>query len=92
MQPEKVDHKEYYSKLGAKCAKCGFTIECIRVAEQFDFNLGCVTKYLWRHKHKKEQKPRKALKDLQKAQWYLQRAIMKLEAEILQKEFCEEVD
>jgi hypothetical protein len=34
--------------------------------------------------------PQKALEDLQKAQWYLQREIMRIEEERLKKEFAKE--
>jgi hypothetical protein len=85
MQPENVKHPEHYCKLGASCAKCQRPIECITIAERFNFNLGCVIKYIWRHEHKYD-----PLEDLQKAQWYLQREIMRIEEERLKKEFAKE--
>jgi hypothetical protein len=49
-------------------------IECITVAEHFNFNLGNALKYLWRAGLKN------GLEDLKKARWYLDREIARLEA------------
>jgi hypothetical protein len=53
-------------------------VECIQVAEGWGFNLGSVLKYLWRHGRKAGES---ALDDLQKARWYLDREIARLERE-----------
>jgi hypothetical protein len=49
-------------------------VQCIQVTEHFGFNLGNVIKYLWRAEEKGA-----PLKDLKKAQWYLNREIAKRE-------------
>lgn len=41
-------------------------LECIQVAQWFNFNLGCVIKYIWRTDHKN------GLEDLEKAKQYLE--------------------
>jgi hypothetical protein len=48
-------------------------IECITVAEHFNFNLGNALKYIWRARQKN------GLEDLKKARWYLDREISRLE-------------
>ena len=45
-------------------------VECIDVAEHFDFCLGNALKYIWRCDHKG-----KKLEDLEKAKFYIERAI-----------------
>lgn len=52
-------------------------LECIEVTENFDFLIGNVIKYIWRAGHKDGSS---YLKDLRKAQWYLNRAITRAEA------------
>lgn len=47
-------------------------VECIQVTEQFDFLLGNVLKYVWRAGDKPGNTK---LQDLQKALWYLTRAV-----------------
>ena len=49
-------------------------VECIQITEHMNFNLGNVIKYVWRADEKG-----KALEDLKKAQFYLDREIAKLE-------------
>lgn len=49
-------------------------IECIDVAEIFNFNLGNVIKYIWRADHAGD-----ALQDLRKAKEYLSREIQRRE-------------
>lgn len=49
-------------------------VECIQITEHMTFNLGNVVKYVWR-KGKKDE----VLKELRKAQWYLNREIERLE-------------
>ena len=46
-------------------------IECIDITEHMGFNLGNVMKYVWRADLKN------GIEDLKKAQWYLNREIMK---------------
>lgn len=48
-------------------------VECIDVAEEFNFNLGNVLKYVWRAGRKGE-----VLEDLKKAKFYLEREISRL--------------
>lgn len=43
--------------------------ECIRLAEQYSFNVGNVIKYVWRYRLKEHPK-----EDLQKALWYAREA------------------
>lgn len=54
-------------------------VECIEVAERFDFCLGNAIKYIWRAGLKGG--PEKEVEDLRKAVWYLRRRIGQLEAE-----------
>jgi Protein of unknwon function (DUF3310) len=49
-------------------------IECIEIVEHMSFNLGNVVKYVWRADEKG-----RALEDLRKALWYLNREIEKRE-------------
>lgn len=56
-------------------------IECIQITEHMGFNLGNAIKYIWRADEKG-----KAIEDLQKAAWYIEREIKK------RKEFNELVD
>ena len=46
-------------------------IECITVVEHFNFNLGNAIKYIWRQK---------SITDLEKALWYIEREIVRLNA------------
>lgn len=46
-------------------------IDCIEIAEHFNFNLGNAIKYIWRSDFKG------GLEDLKKAQWYINREIEK---------------
>lgn len=48
-------------------------VECIKVTEHFNFNVGNAIKYLWRMDHKN------GLEDLKKAQWYIAREIARIE-------------
>ena len=50
-------------------------VECITVAEHFNFNLGNAIKYIWRSGCKPESPQ---LQDLEKAAWYLNREIERL--------------
>jgi hypothetical protein len=49
-------------------------IECIQVTEHMGFNLGNAIKYIWRAGFKGN-----TIEDLQKAKWYLEREIARLE-------------
>jgi hypothetical protein len=51
-------------------------VECIDVVEHMPFNLGNAVKYIWRHGLKPGVK---AIEDLKKARWYLDREIAKME-------------
>lgn len=48
-------------------------VECVTIAEHFNFNLGNALKYLWRAGLKGD-----AVEDLRKAAWYLAREIARL--------------
>jgi hypothetical protein len=63
-----VNHPTHYTSVVP-------SIECIDVAEHFNFNLGSVIKYVWRAGHKD---PKKKVEDLQKAVWYLNREIARV--------------
>lgn len=58
---DSVNHPKHYTQRN---------IECIDVAETFNFNLGNAMKYIWRCEDKG-----KKIEDLQKAVWYLNREI-----------------
>lgn len=64
-----VNHPPHYNKHPAG-------VECITVAEHFNFNIGNCIKYLWRAGEKGSK-----LEDLSKARWYLDREIQKLTKE-----------
>lgn len=53
-------------------------VECIDVTENFNFNRGNAIKYIWRAGHKDKSKE---IEDLQKAAWYIQREILRLQKE-----------
>ena len=50
-------------------------VECVEIAEHFNFNVGNAVKYLWRAGLKSPN----ALEDLRKARWYVDRAIERME-------------
>ena len=66
----RVEHPNHYNWITS--------IECLDVVEYFNFNLGCVIKYVWRApvRHHTEQ-----MTDLYKAKFYIQREIERLERE-----------
>lgn len=64
-----VDHPPHYNRHPSG-------VECITVAEHFNFNLGNALKYIWRAGEKGSK-----LEDLRKADWYLRREIEKLTKE-----------
>ena len=66
MTEEHVNHPQHYNALPSG-------IECIDVVEHLSFNIGNAVKYLWRHEHKN------GIEDLQKAKWYIEREIKRLQ-------------
>lgn len=58
-----INHPAHYTDNTKPC-------ECIEVAQYHSFCVGNAIKYVWRHRLKG-----RPLEDLQKAEWYLQRAI-----------------
>lgn len=52
-------------------------VECIQIAEAFNFNLGNAIKYIWRAGLKTAD----PVQDLQKAAWYIQREIARRQHE-----------
>jgi hypothetical protein len=70
-----INHPSHYTSSPARCAECGRQIECIDVAEHWNFCLGNCLKYLWRAGLKGD-----ALEDLRKARFYLDREIARREA------------
>ena len=74
--PDNVNHPEHYTTGGVE------TIDFIE-AKELGFNLGNVVKYVSRCGHKKSKgmtADAKALQDLKKAKWYLEREISLREA------------
>jgi hypothetical protein len=49
-------------------------VECIAITEHFNFCLGNAIKYIWRAGLKGD-----AVEDLQKAKWYIEREIARIE-------------
>lgn len=49
-------------------------VECIRIAEHFNFCIGNAIKYIWRAGQKGD-----AVQDLRKAVWYIEREIARLQ-------------
>jgi hypothetical protein len=64
MSNETVNHPTHYNSHPSG-------IECIDVIEHFSFNIGTAVKYLWRAGLKTTD----AVEDLEKARWYVDRAI-----------------
>lgn len=67
-----VNHPDHYNHDGIKCG-CGQPIECIQVAENFNFNRGNALKYIWRAGSKDDE-----VQDLRKANWYVHREIERI--------------
>lgn len=66
---DNVNHPEHYNSHPSG-------IECIEVVRHLNFNLGNAIKYVWRHGFKKSSSN---TEDLQKAVWYLQDEIKRIE-------------
>jgi hypothetical protein len=66
---DNVNHPQHYTRHPAG-------IECIEVIEHFPLNLGSAIKYIWRAGLKSENTQ---IEDLQKAVWYLNREIRRIE-------------
>lgn len=64
---DEVDHPKHYKNHPSG-------IECIQITEHMSFNLGNAIKYIWRSGEKGNQ-----LQDLQKASWYINREIERLQ-------------
>lgn len=74
---DNVNHPKYYNSHPSG-------VECIDIVRYYNFNVGNVFKYLWRHGLKHEQgvnDRQKAIEDLRKAQFYLNDEIDRLEHE-----------
>lgn len=65
---DSVDHPKYYTQHPTG-------IECIDIVEHFNFNLGNAIKYIWRSGIKSNDKKQ----DIEKAIWYLNRELSRLE-------------
>jgi hypothetical protein len=62
-----VNHPQHYTSHPSG-------IECVTIAESFNFNIGNAIKYLWRAGLKGD-----LAEDLRKARWYIDREISRLE-------------
>ena len=71
-----VNNPTHYTSSNATCKLCSEPIECIDVTEHMGFCLGNAVKYIWRAGIKSEEK---TIEDLEKAIWYINRHIQKLE-------------
>lgn len=82
----RVEHPSYYNAHPSG-------VECIDIVRHYNFNVGNVIKYLWRHGLKREEgmnNKAKALEDLRKARFYLDDEIKRLEREAIKedRELC----
>lgn len=82
----RVEHPSYYNAHPSG-------VECIDIVRHYNFNVGNVIKYLWRHGLKREEgmnNKAKALEDLRKARFYLDDEIKKMESEAVKydRELC----
>lgn len=74
---DSVNHPKHYNSHPSG-------VECIDIVRYYNFNVGNVIKYLWRHGLKHEQgmsDRKKAIEDLRKAQFYLNDEIERLKHE-----------
>jgi hypothetical protein len=69
-QNEAINHPDHYNWLPG--------VECISIAQHFNYNLGCAIKYIWRAGRKPDNT---VIQDLKKAIRYLQYEIEKIESE-----------
>lgn len=78
-QSDRVNHPSHYTWLKDLCG-----IEVIDITRHLNFNIGNVVKYSLRNGHKSEEGMTfmdKAIEDLQKAKWYLEDEIKRLQNE-----------
>jgi hypothetical protein len=71
---DNVNHPKHYSSHPSG-------VECIQIAEHYNFNTGNAIKYLWRAGIKTEEgisSVDKQIEDLQKAAWYIGREVERL--------------
>ena len=68
MTSERVDHPTHYNQHPSG-------VECIEIAEEYSFNVGNALKYLWRAPFKGDYPT-----DLEKARWYIDRELSRVEA------------
>jgi len=68
--PDLVNHPPHYGSHPSG-------VECIRITEHYNFNVGNAIKYLWRAGLKDGVDP---VEDLRKAEWYVHREIHRLTA------------
>lgn len=66
---DSVNHPSHYTEHPSG-------VECIDIAEHFNFNLGNALKYIWRSGKKGN-----PLEDLEKAAWYIRREIERRKSE-----------
>jgi hypothetical protein len=66
-KPDNVEHPAHYTSHPSG-------VECISITEHMNFCIGNAVKYLWRAGLKGE-----AIEDLEKARWYIEREIRRLE-------------
>mgnify|MGYP003621138494 FL=1 len=74
MKKDNINHPSHYTSHPSG-------IECIDIAEHYDFCIGNAIKYLWRAGLKSEDgisKKEKQIEDLKKAIWYIKREIKHL--------------
>jgi hypothetical protein len=69
-----INNPPHYNRASSKCSQCSTRIECIDVTRHLNFNLGNAIKYIWRADYKDNK-----VKDLQKAVWYLQDEIKRVD-------------
>ncbi len=82
MSESNVNHPKHYNLHPAG-------IECIDVVEEMNFNVGNAIKYLWRNGLKKsvgKADAEKQLEDLNKAIWYCEREIKRIQIQINENE------
>ena len=70
MENDEIKTPKHYFKRGG--------VECIKISQTFNFNLGNVIKYIWRAGHKSNES---LLKDLRKAREYIDFEILRVEEE-----------